>query len=544
MTLASTSIYSAFALALLIATATATKNQEELPATVAAPHQNPATPKGEPDTQMAPGVRDSHRAGASCESQSSFKEIDMKDQYKKRLAVIQTRLGAIDALLAAENRCHSEAERAEYDTLTQEAKSFQASIELIEARESAVPAMPRGISAAPAILTKTTQAMRNGDKFQGQSFTRYALAMAAAHLRKCSVADVMQERFGRTRPELVKLARKWNAQGIAGVMQDHLEGRFHSADVAGGGTGGSDWGHELVQADGNYVGDFIELLRAKTVFDKLPLTVVPANVIIKGQDGTGTAYWVGEHKPIPMSAQDYSAVTLTPLKIGALTALSIELVQDSTPDAEGLATTSLVKDCAQLLDSKFFSTDAASAGVSPAGMLQGLSQVQSSAGADINGLINDTDALVQVFLTAKNPGGLHWVTLPSIAHKIAGFRGFAGNRLFEGLSEEGGTYDGKPMHVSDNVGAGDLILMKPSDVYRIGDRGLSVDVSTEATLEFGSAPTGAGDTPTDASENPVSLFQAGMIGIRVMRRINWAKRRTGAVQFIGNTAYAPQIVTA
>jgi hypothetical protein len=29
-----------------------------------------------------------------------------------------------------------------------------------------------------------------------------------------------------------------------------------------------------------------------------------------------------------------------------------------------------------------------------------------------------------------------------------------------------------------------------------------------------------------------------------MRRINWAKRRSGAVQFIDDTAYVPQIQTA
>jgi hypothetical protein len=474
-----------------------------------------------------------------------------REQIATRRAAIAVRLAALAALVASESRTLSEAEASESNTLETEDKSLettdrflarQAERALAAAAVTAQPALPRGIAAAPAVLTHTTQAQRNGDKFKGQSFARYALALAAAHLRKTSVENVMEQRFGRSRPELVKLARIWNATGIAGMID--RANRPMGADQIGGGTGSADWGHELVQLDGNYAGDFITLLREKTVFDSLPLTVVPANVVIKGQDGTGVAYFVGESKPIPFSQQDYSAVSLTPLKIGALTAMSLELVEDSSPDAEQLATNSLVRDCSQLLDSRFFSNTAASAGVSPAGMLNGVSAVQPSAGTGLNGLLSDTEALVQAFITAKNTGGLHWASRPGLARKIGDFRNLMGQRVYDTVTEEGGTYDGKPYHTTDNAGSGDLLLLKPSDIYRIGDQGLSVDVSTEATLEFGTAPTGAADVPTDMSENPISLFQAGMIGIRVMRRINWAKRRSGAVQFIDDAAYVPQIQTA
>jgi HK97 family phage major capsid protein len=474
-----------------------------------------------------------------------------REQIAARRAAIAARMAAIVAMISAESRTLSDAETSESSTLEAEDKALESTDRFLARQEERAqaaavqtlePARPRAYAAAPAILTKTTQAQRNGDKFKGQSFARYALALAAAHLRKTSVENVMEERFGRDRPELVKLAKVWNAKGIAGILD--RANRPQAADQTAGGTGSSDWGHQLVQMDGQYAGDFIELLREKTVFDQLPLTVIPANVTIKGQDGTGLAYWVGEHKPIPMSQESYTAVSLTPLKIGALTALSLELVEDSTPDAEQLATNSLVRDCAQLLDSRFFSTTAASAGVSPAGMLNGVSAVQPSAGTDLNGVISDTEALVQAFITAKNTGGLHWVSRPGLARKIGDFRNLMGQRVYDTVTESGGTYDGKPYHTTDNAGSGDLLLIKPQDIYKIGDSGLSVDVSTEATLEFGTAPTGAGDVPTDMSENPISLFQAGMIGIRVMRRINWAKRRSGAVQFIDDAAYVPQIQTA
>ena len=70
------------------------------------------------------------------------------------------------------------------------------------------------------------------------------------------------------------------------------------------------------------------LLYAATVYDKLPLRRVPANVTIKGQDGANTGYWVGESKSIPASVADFSTVNLTPLKVGAITVSSNELLRD------------------------------------------------------------------------------------------------------------------------------------------------------------------------------------------------------------------------
>lgn len=476
-----------------------------------------------------------------------------KVQLLAALAALRERMTARLAAVPAE-RSMSDDEATAHETDEAQEASYVRSLGIIERQDARMterataaqaaeiatlqPAKARVVN-APAVLTKTTTAQRNGDTFKGQSVARFAIASAFAHLKRRDVLAVMQERFGRERPELVKLAAAWQ-NGGPGVLA--LRPRAVN-EVPAGGTGSGDWGHELVGIDGEFTGDFIDLLRAKTVFDKLALRTVPANITIKGQDGTGVAYWVGEHRPIPMSAQDYSAVTLSPLKIGALTAISIELVEDSNPDAERMVTDSLVLDSAQLLDAKFFSTDAASAGVSPAGMLQGVS-LGSSSGTDLNGLLADTNAQVQKFITAKNTGGLVWAMQPGLARNIADFRNLMGQRVYDTLTEEGGTYDGKPVFTSDNVGAGDFLLLKPSDIYKIGDTGLDIDVSTDATIEFASDPTGAGDaTPVAQSKQPVSLFQAGMIGIRLFRRINWAKRRTGAVVGVGDAAYVPQIQT-
>lgn len=384
-------------------------------------------------------------------------------------------------------------------------------------------AMPRGV---PSVLTRTTRAQRNGDGFQGESFVRFVRAKALGVYNGTSIDTYAAQEGRRGRPELAKAFRYWAAN-----------------EVAGGGEKSGEWGSELVHSN-QYVGDFIELLRERTVFDQLGLREVPANVSIKGQDGTGTAYWVGEGAAIPMSKDDFSSVNLAPLKVGALSAISLELLEDSSPSALQLVQDSLIADSAQLIDSRFFSATAASAGVSPAGIVNGVSGT-ASAGTDAQGLITDTDVLTQAFITNKNTGGLKFVSRPALAQKIAGFMSFSGAQLFPGLSEVGGTFQQKPYLTSDNVVSGDLLLVKPQDIFRIGDKGLSIDISREATLEFASDPTGAAlGTPVAQSKQPVNLFQNGMIGVRLIRRINWAKRRSSAVARITGAAYVPTIQTA
>jgi hypothetical protein len=108
---------------------------------------------------------------------------------------------------------------------------------------------------------------------------------------------------------------------------------------------------------------------------------------------------------------------------------------------------------------------------------------------------------------------------------------------FSPLTTSGGTLLGDPVYTGDNVGTGDLILLKPSDIYRIGDTGVEVAVSSEAMIEQNSVPTGATDTPVAASATMTSMFQEDSSAIRVVRHISFAKRRASAVQYIGDADY-------
>lgn len=404
---------------------------------------------------------------------------------------------------------------AEFDQLTGEIEGLDNDIRLKRAEivtaGTAVP-VKSYVKTAPTILIKKEDA---ADKFKGQAYTRLVIAKALANLDGISPLAIAQKRWGRSNPMLVDRVK---------------------ADVAGGGSGSGEWGAELVAADARYTGDFISFLTSKTVFDRLGLREVPANVQIKGQDGTATGYWVGQSKAIPASGQSFSAVNLTPLKVAAIAVISNELLRDSTPAAEQLIRDALIDASAQRIDGTFLSATAASAGVSPAGVLNGLSAIASE-GVDAAGVRADIKALYASFITAKNASGLKLVMNPALAKGIQLLVNALGLVEFAGINQDGGTLLGDVVVTGDNVNANHMMLLKPSDIYRIGDMGIQVSISREAMIEQGTTPTGATDTPVAASEKFTSMFQSESTAIKIVRPVNFQLRRAGVVQYIDDADY-------
>ena len=420
----------------------------------------------------------------------------------------------------AESRAFTDDEGAEFDALTDEVKSLDDDIRVAkyhQANAAAATPVSKSYSKGPTVFAKKEDP---DDKFKGQAMTRLFIAKAAAFIEMregnfVSPAQIAEQRWGKTNPNLVQ---------------------YIKAAVAGGGTGSGEWGAELAASDTRFSGDFIEYLYGLTVFDRLPLRPIPARVHVKGQDGAATGYWVGESKAIKVSKPDFSSVELTPLKVGAIAVCSKELIADSSPAAEMLIRDSIAQASAQRVDTTFLSATPTSPGVSPAGLLNGLSAGNSS-GVDADALRADILALYAGFLAAKNASGLAMVMQPTLAKAISLMVNALGQTEFPGLSANGGTLLGDPVYTGDNVGAGDLILLKPSDIWKIGDGGVQVSMSDTATIEQDDAPTGATDTPTAASATLVSLWQEDSIGFKVVRRINYAKRRASAVAYIGDANY-------
>lgn len=458
--------------------------------------------------------------------------MNIAEQIRALEATRAAKAARMEAVLQKsidEGRSTDAEEAEEFDALESEIKTIDADLvrlkrmeslsvqrgtTVVDPTKSADPikkgSEQRG-SVAPAIIVNKEAE----EKFKGQNFTRIVIAKAVARELGVSPVAIAIQRWGKSNPQLVEVIK---------------------ASVAGGGSGSGEWGAELVQADARFTGDFIEFLTSKTVFDKLGLREVPANVAIKGQDGTATGYWVGQSKGIPVSTADFSTVNLTPLKVAALAVVSKELLRDSSPAAEMLVRDALVDASAQRIDTTFLSATAASAGVSPAGLLNGVSAI-TSAGVDADGLRADIKALYAPFLTAKNATGLTLVCNPALAKSIQLMTNALGQMEFPGINAMGGTLLGDPVVTGDNVNAAHMVLLKASDIYKIGDGGVEVSMSEQATIEMANDPAGASDTPVAMANYPVNMFQTESVAIKVVRSMNFAKRRAHAVQYVDDADY-------
>lgn len=440
----------------------------------------------------------------------------------KRLAAAD-RQKAIMQAASAEARTLEEEEESEYDALTTELEAVDKHLVRLHAMEVAEAAnaeppktktvATKGVGAPRVFVRKQD----TDDAFPGQSFTRRCIAKAIAHMENHErpAWAIANERWGKTNPTLVAVMK---------------------AGVGGGGTGtdSAEWGSELTSADNRYTGDFITLLNSMTVYDKLGLREVPAHVTIKGQDGAATANWVGESNSIPASAQSYSTVSLTPLKVAAIAVVSKEMLKHSSPAAERLVRDALIESCSQKIDSTFLGSAAASAGVSPAGILNGLSSLGSN-GYTADALREDIKELYAPFITAKyDTSGLVLVMHNALAKSVSLMANALGQTEFVGINANGGTLLGDRVVTGHNVGATTVILLDPANIWRIGDSGIEVSVSDQATIEQDSAPAGKSDVPTAASATIMSMFGTDSVAFKVVRPINYQKRRTTAAAFIGD----------
>jgi hypothetical protein len=146
-------------------------------------------------------------------------------------------------------------------------------------------------------------------------------------------------------------------------------------------------------------------------------------------------------------------------------------------------------------------------------------------------------ALYAPFLTAKNASGLTLVMNPARAKAISLMVNALGQTEFPGLGADGGMLLGDKVVTGDNVNEAHVLLLKASDIYKIGDGGIEVSVSRDATIEQADDPAGASDVPTAQANSPVSMFQTESTAIKVVRSINFAKRRTSAVAYVGDASW-------
>jgi ATP-dependent protease ClpP protease subunit len=486
-------------------------------------------------------VRLSASPGDTGSKPPNRKGSDMKT-IAEQIAALEAKRAAsaarreeIQSKAIEEGRTKDEAEREEFTTLSGEIKSVDD--ELIDLRLMETQAVA---TAKPVRSTVE----RTDDVTRGAELRGTGPIKVQSNLPKgIAYARVVKSMImGQGNPQLAllyaKAQRDWQTQSPE--VAQHIQ----MTAIEGGDTTTSGWASEWVYNQ-NLVGEFIDLLRPMTVIGKLGgLRRVPFNVRVSGADSGSTSYWVGQGKAIPVSKMNAIEVTLGIAKAAGLVVLTEELVRSSDPSAEMKVRDDLLGSITEFLDRQFLDpTVAAVSNVSPASITNGVTDLTPT-GTTLATLRADIQTLFKNFINVNDdPTTATWIMDTGQALAISMMQNALGQNEFPGLTINGGTFAGLPVVVSNSAnvaGSPDsgrmIILAKQSDIM-IAEGGLEIDASREASVEMSDVPTGDAAAGTAGTTSLVSMFQSKSVAVRATRFVNWKKKRSTAVAYIGHAAY-------
>lgn len=480
---------------------------------------SPNPPPGAPGIRNRPVVRAIQVAKKTIAEQISAMEAT---RQAKAARILEIQSAAAD-----DGRTKSAEEQEEFDNLSSEIEAVDrelVDLRRVEKMNLSTATVIRDVTDqhAGTVLRSVPATVRAAPKAEkGIGFTRFVLAVAR------SKGNLMQAL------EIAKANDQWKAEtpDVEVVLR---------AAVAAGTTSDTTWASPLVQYQ-NLAGEFIEYLRPLTIMGKLPVRNVPFKVKIPRQTGTSTAGWVGEGQAKPVSALAFDSITLDIATISDIVIITQQLARYSAPNAEMLVRDDLAMRIANFMDAQFVDPTVSSTGSSPASITYGVSATIAT-GTTTDALRTDVGTLMQTFLEANlQLNSPYWIMSQVTAAKIGLIRNSLGVKEYPELNAQGGFFEGIPVIASQSVPATDgsptdgypIILVNAGDIIVADEGQVRIDASSEASLQMDSAP----DSPTLGTTSLMSLWQQGMLGIKADRDVNWAKRRSTAVQYISNAKY-------
>jgi hypothetical protein len=219
-----------------------------------------------------------------------------------------------------------------------------------------------------------------------------------------------------------------------------------------------------------------------------------------------TMGWIAEAASIPVLQGTTSNVTLSPYKIAAIIVLTREMTEAG--DAESVMETVLRDNIGASLDAIFLTNAAASAGLSPAGILNGAIAV-TPAGAGSGAMVADISALAAAVAPVSGGTRMVIVAAPKQAEAI---RLVAVN----------------PPVVLTSAALPDktIAAIVPSSIATASSTPI-ISASIETTLHM-AAPAAELVASTSTVAAPQrSIFQTDSLALRFVQELSWVKRGAG-----------------
>ena len=444
--------------------------------------------------------------------------MNWAEQRAQLLATIKSKKGLrVGVIEKSAGRTSSDAEEAEIEMLDTDIANLEKNLKRIDdiiadtekAKQTATPAAGQTAEEAgnsaegkkdPTTTTTTVSVKDNLEKGIGFSLMVKASVVAAKAKGGVSTIDIL---------------KSW---GAPQKVQDAI---VQKATV--GTTEVGSWGEHLIDY-ADLSSEFIELVREKTVVDKLAgqMRSVPFNIKMPTQTSASVVGWVGEAQPKPATNPDFGTTKLGFSKVAGIVVLSDELVRFSNPKADRLVRDDLVESTAAFVDSEFFDPTKAETDESPASILNDVTAIIPT-GTDAAAVDADLNSLItQVTDSGLGLEGAYWIMGETRAATMSGLRDALGRKYFEGM-ELSGQRNLKGLPVLTSGAAKDkIVLIIPSQILLADDDQVDFEVSTEATINFG----------TKAAPNLVHMYQENLSAIRAERFIRWKKRRAAAAGYI------------
>lgn len=442
-------------------------------------------------------------------------------QFENKRAANAARMTAIMEKSGAEGRTLEDLESQEYDGLETEIKSIDGHLVRLKAHEKTLAAKATSITAENTNDEKKASDARGGVVQvnslvpKGIGFTRAMMALAACKGNRYEAAHEASKHWPDMAAELTPIITT-------------------KAEQLPGTTTGTTWAAPLIATSNRLTNEFIDLLRPATIIGRIPgLRRVPFNVTVPAQSGGGTYGWVGENQPKPVSGLTLGTVVLRWAKVCGIIPYTKEAMRFSDPSIEMIVRNDMIAGSARFLDQQFI--DPAiheSINVSPGSITDQIVPTVAS-GTTATFFRNDFKNILGKFITNnEDPSTAVILMSATVAMNLSSLVNALGQPEFPTLSLQGGSIQGIPVVVSQNVG-NRIILLNPNEILIAQDDGVNIDVSEEASVVMTTTPASS-----PQATSLVSFWQNNLIGLRLDLFTTWKRAATTAVEYISSAVYS------
>jgi HK97 family phage major capsid protein len=461
-------------------------------------------------------------------------------------------VGTKDALVAATKALEASPDEDsllhEVEQLTTQVEKATASIDALKKAENVLAARAAPAqtvddrTGAPSIITQRSKS--------GQAdnlFWQMGAAAFLSHVQRKSIQEILAERYP-------------NEKALPAAIAHITKAGTNPATTFTPG-----WAAELVEEG---LWGFLDAITETSVAAALASRSLRLSfggynslkVPRRNEPGPGQTEpaWVGEGGVIPVTQYSFGASTIDRYKLAAITSMTREIAERSTPAIEGILRSALRDSYSTVLDNALLSNGAAVAGIRPAGLLNGVAALPATPGGGEDAIRGDVKALL-VALTSARSSVSPVLMMNNVDRLVASMVTSALSESVFATELAAGRLLGLPVISSANVPRGRLVMVDAA-VFAAGFDAPEYDVSDVATIVEADAGAGApthantlagalgtpGQVPRnggiDASGNPAGAASAGYtarsfwqtysVGIRMIAPTSWSLLRPDSVVWI------------